>query len=114
MLFIQFFNIESESLLFTPVEMGNSLEQYRAAIGLNNSGPKSKRKQPDVFWVALTDLVKIILVLQILLAGLLVLQLHLYDQPWQPSLGFEEGGASIFIPLVGKVITDLKWLTICS
>ena len=63
--------------------MGNSLEQYRTAIGFNNSGPKSKRKQPDVFWVALTDLVKIILVLQILLAGLLVLQLHLYDQPWQ-------------------------------
>ena len=94
--------------------MGNSLEQYRAAIGLNNSGPKSKRKQPDVLWVALTDLVKIILVLQILRAGLLVLQLHLYDQPWQPSLGFEEGGASVFFPLVGKVITDLKWLTICS
>ena len=63
--------------------MGNSLEQYRTAIGFNNSGPKSKREQPDVFWVALTDLVKIILVLQILLAGLLVLQLHLYDQPWQ-------------------------------
>ena len=94
--------------------MGNSLEQYRTAIGFNNSGPKSKREQPDVFWVALTDLVKIILVLQILLAGLLVLQLHLYDQPWQPSLGFEEGGASVFFPLVGKVITDLKWLTICS
>ena len=94
--------------------MGNSLEQYCASIGLNNSGPRSRRKQPDVFWMALGDLFKIVLVLQVLLAGLVVLQLHLYDQPWQPSLGFEEGGASVFIPLVGKVITDLKWLTICS
>ena len=92
--------------------MGNSLEQYRTAIGFNNSGPKSKREQPDVFWVALTDLVKIILVLQILLAGLLVLQLHLYDQPWQPSFGFGESGASVFFPLVGMVLTDLKWVTI--
>ena len=92
--------------------MGNSLEQYRAVIGLNNSGPMSKKKQPDVFWVALTDLVRIILVLQILLAGLLVLQLHLYDQPWQPSFGFGESGASVFFPLVGMVLTDLKWVTI--
>ena len=83
--------------------MGNSLEQYRASIGLNNSGPRSRRKQPDVFWMALGDLFKIVLVLQVLLAGLVVLQLHLYDQPWQPSLGFEEGGASVFIPLVGKI-----------
>ena len=90
--------------------MGNSLEQYRASIGLNNSGPRSRRKQPDVFWMAFM----IVLVLQVLLAGLVVLQLHLYDQPWQPSPGFDEGGASVFIPLVGKVITDLKWLTICS
>ena len=96
------------------VEMGNSLEQYRASIGLNNSGPRSRRKQPDVFWMALGDLFKIVLVLQVLLAGLVVLQLHLYDQPWQPSPGFDEGGASVFIPLVGKVITDLKWLTICN
>ena len=93
--------------------MGNSLEQYRASIGLNNSGPRSMREQPDVFWMALGDLLNIVLVLQVLLAGLVVLQLHLYDQPWQPSLGFEEGGASVFIPLVGKV-TDLKSLTICS
>ena len=80
------------NLEFSSVEMGNSLEQYRTAIGFNNSGPKSKREQPDVFWVALTDLVKIILVLQVLLTGLLVLQLHL-------SLGFEEGGASVLFPL---------------
>ena len=83
--------------------MVNSLEQYRASKGLNNSGPRSRRKQPDVFWMALGDLFKIVLVLQVLLAGLVVLQLHLYDQPWQPSLGFEEGGASVFIPLVGKI-----------
>ena len=88
--------------------MGNSLEQYRASIGLNNSGPRSRGNQPDVFWVAVTDLLKMVVVLQVLLAGLLVLQLHLYDQPWQPSLGYEEGGASVFFPLVGKVITDLK------
>ena len=94
------------------VEMGNSLEQYRASIGLNNSGPRSRRKQPDVFSAALTDLLKMVVVLQVLLAGLLVLQLHLFDQPWQPSLGYEEGGASVFFPLVGKVITDLKWVAI--
>ena len=76
--------------------------------------PLQFRVMPDVFWIALGDLFKIVLVLQVLLAGLVVLQLHLYEQPWQPSLGFEEGGASVFIPLVGKVITDLKWLTICS
>ena len=92
--------------------MGNSLEQYRASIGLNNSGPRSRRKQPDVFSAALTDLLKMVVVLQVLLAGLLVLQLHLFDQPWQPSLGYEEGGASVFFPLVGKVITDLKWVAI--
>ena len=86
------------------VEMGNSLEQYRASIGLNNSGPRSRRKQPDVFSAALTDLLKMVVVLQVLLAGLLVLQLHLFDQPWQPSLGYEEGGASVFFPFVGKVI----------
>ena len=40
------------------VEMGNSLEQYRASISLNNSGPRSRRKQPDVFSAALTDLLK--------------------------------------------------------
>ena len=94
------------------VEMGNSLEQYRASIGLNNSGPRSRRKQPDVFSAALTDLLKMVVVLQVLLAGLLVLQLHLFDQPWQPSLGYEEGGASVFFPFVGKVITDLKWVAI--
>ena len=55
--------------------------------------------------MALGDLFKIVLVLQVLLAGLVVLQLHLYDQPWQPSPGFDEVGASVFIPLVGKVIT---------
>ena len=67
------------------VEMGNSLEQYRASIGLNNSGPRSRRKQPDVFSAALTDLLKMVVVLQVLLAGLLVLQLHLFDQPWHEA-----------------------------
>ena len=68
----------------------------------------SKRKEPNV----LTDLLNTVSVLQVLLAGLLVLQLHLYDQPWQPSFGFEESGASVFFPLVGMVLTDLKWVTI--
>ena len=72
--------------------MGNSLEQYCASIGLNNSGPRSRRKQLDVFWMALGDLFKIVLVLQVLLAGLVVLQLHLYDQPWQPSFSLHSIG----------------------
>ena len=112
---IIYLEIESESVLsFTPilrfysVEMGNSLEQYRASIGLYNSGARPKRKGPDLRWVALTDLLSTVLLLQVLLAGLLMLQLHLYDQPWQPSPGYEEGGASIFFPVVGKVIINLE------
>ena len=68
--------------------MGNSLEQYRASIGLNNAGIKrSNRKAPDVFWVALKDLLLTLLILQVLLCGLLALQLHIYHQP---SIGVGE------------------------
>ena len=80
--------------------MGNSLEQYRASIGLNNAGIKrSNRKAPAVFWVALKDLLLTLLFLQVLLCGLLALQLHIYHQP---SIGGGEE-AFIFCPLVGKV-----------
>ena len=79
--------------------MGNSLDQYRASIGLNNAGKRSNRKAPDVFWVALKDLLLTLLVLQVLLSGLVALQLHVYDQ-----LGIGVGEeAFIFCPLVGKV-----------
>ena len=79
--------------------MGNSLEQYRASIGLNNAGKRSNRKAPDAFWVALKDLLLTLLVLQVLLSGLVALQLHVYDQ-----LGIGVGEeAFIFCPLVGKV-----------
>ena len=86
------------NLEISSVEMGNSLEQYRASIGLNNSGPRSRRKQPGVFWMALGDLFKIVLVLQVLLAGLVVLQPHLYDQPPRvdgnpPHHNWEDGSA---------------------
>ena len=80
--------------------MGNSLQQYRASIGLNNTGVKrSNRKAPGVFWVAMKDLMLTLLVLQVLLSGILALQLHIYHQP---SIGVGEE-AFIFCPLVGKV-----------
>ena len=79
--------------------MGNSLEQYRASIGLNNAGKRSNRKAPDAFWVALKDLLLTLLVLQVLLSGLVALQLHVYHQL---SIGVGEE-AFIFCPLVGKV-----------
>ena len=61
--------------------MVNSLDQYRASIGLNNNaGKRSNRKAPDAFWVALKDLLLTLLVLQVLLSGLVALQLHVYHQ----------------------------------
>ena len=79
--------------------MGNSLDRYRASIGLNNAGKRSNRKAPDAFWVALKDLLLTLLVLQVLLSGLVALQLHVYHQ-----LGIGVGEeAFIFCPLVGKV-----------
>ena len=71
-----FQNYESESGLqftriwrFSSVEMRNSLEQYRASIGWYHSGAGAgpKRNEPDVFWVALKDLLLTILVLQCLI-----------------------------------------------
>ena len=86
--------------------MGNSLDQYRASIGLNNAGKRSNRKAPDAFWVALKDLLLTLLVLQVLLSGLVALQLHVYHQ-----LGIGVGEeAFIFCPLVGKVITSARSL----
>ena len=62
--------------------MGNSLQQYRASIGLNNAvNKRSNRKVPDVFWVALKDLLLTLLVLQVLFSGLSALQLHIYHHP---------------------------------
>ena len=74
--FWSFQNYESESGLqftriwrFSSVEMRNSLEQYRASIGWYHSGAGAgpKRNEPDVFWVALKDLLLTILVLQCLI-----------------------------------------------
>ena len=79
--------------------MGNSLDQYRASIGLNNAGKRSNRKAPDVFWVALKDLLLTLLVLQVLLSGLVALQLHVYHQL---SIGVGEE-AFFLCPLVRKV-----------
>ena len=79
--------------------MGNSLDEYRASIGLNNAGKRSNRKAPDAFWVALKDLLLTLLVLQVLLSGLVALQLHVYHQL---SIGVGEE-AFFFCPLVGKV-----------
>ena len=105
--FWSFQNSESESGLpftrvwrFSSVEMGNSLEQYRASIGLFNSGARSIRKAPDVFWVAFKDLLLTILFLQCLLSGLFALQLQLLHQP---SCGLGEEAVIISCPLAGKV-----------
>ena len=80
--------------------MGNSLEQYRASVGLFNSGARSNRKAPDVFWVAVKDLLLTILFLQCLLSGLFALQLQLLHQP---SCGLGEEAVIISCPLAGKV-----------
>ena len=105
--FWSFQNSESESELpftrvwrFTSVEMGNSLEQYRASVGLFNSGARSNRKASDVFWVAFKDLLLIIIFLQCLLSGLFALQLQLLHQP---SCGLGEEAVIISCPLAGKV-----------
>ena len=101
--FWSFENCESESGLpftwvwrFSSVEMGNSLEQYLASIGLFNSGARSNRKAPDVFWVAVKDLLLTILFLQCLLSGLFALQLQLLHQP-SCGLGEEAGLTKVLL-----------------
>ena len=52
--------------------MGNSLEQHRAAIGLFNARSRTKREAPDCpFWANIKDLLVIVAVLQLLIAGIL-------------------------------------------
>ena len=74
--------------------MGNSLEQYRASIGLYHcgAGAGQKRIEPDVFWVALKDL-------------LLTILLH------QPGSGSGEEASFVFCLLATKVA--IKYLCIC-
>ena len=81
--------------------MRNSLEQYRASIGWYHSGAGAgpKRNEPDVFWVAVKDLLLQILFLQCLLSGLFALQLQLLHQP---SCGLGEEAAIILAGKVGK------------
>ena len=115
--FWSFQNYESESGLqftriwrFSSVEMGNSLEQYRASIGLYHSGAGAgqKRIEPDVFWVALKDLLLTILLLQCLTFGFFEMQLQRLHQP---GCGSGEEASFVFCLLATKVA--IKYLCIC-
>ena len=115
--FWSFQNYESESGLqftriwrFSSVEMGNSLEQYRASIGLYHcgAGAGQKRIEPDVFWVALKDLLLTILLLQCLTFGFFEMQLQRLHQP---GCGSGEEASFVFCLLATKVA--IKYLCIC-
>ena len=85
------------------VEMGNSLEQQRADIGLFNARSRTKREAPDcLFWVTIKDLLVTVAVLQLLIVGILAIQLSLVDQP---SIALREE-ALVCPLLVGKVINQ--------
>ena len=90
--------------------MGNSLEQYRASIGLYHSGAGAgqKRIEPDVFWVALKDLLLMILLLQCLTFGFFEMQLQRLHQP---GCGSGEEASFVFCILATKVA--IKYLCIC-
>ena len=58
-----------------------ALLQYRASMYHSGAGAGQKRNEPDVFWVALKDLLLTILVLQCLTSGFFALQLQRFHQP---------------------------------
>ena len=109
--FWSFQNYESESgLQFTRIWRFSSVERYRASIGLYHSraGPGPKRNEPDVFWVALKDLLLTILVLQCITSGFFALQLQRLHQP---GCGSGEEASFVFCLLATKVA--IKYLCIC-
>ena len=95
---------------FSSVEMGNSLEQYRASIGTRTK-IRTKRQARDLIWVTVKYILLVVGLLQLLIVGLLALQLCLFHQP---SFSFAEE-ACIFCPsLVRKVKNQLQILWFCG
>ena len=99
------FCIRSDGI-FSSVEMGNSLEQYRASIG-TRTRIRTKRQSPDLIWVTLKDILLAVGLFQLLIVGLLAVQLCLFHQP---SISFAEEACIFCALLVRNVKNQLQIL----